>query len=72
MKPEMMHIACPPLLPLMDEVRFYVIPVHTNFLTILDVFLISNFCPVLNVQRFLLASKFYMPTFQYALSAPSA
>ena len=52
----------------MDEVRFYVIPVHTNFLTILDVFFISNFLPVLNVVCFLLddspATKFYMPKFR--------
>jgi hypothetical protein len=34
---EMMQIAYPPLLLLMDEVRFYAIPVHTNFHTILDV-----------------------------------
>ena len=39
-------------------------------------FLISNFCHVLNVVCFLLgnspASEFYMPTFQNTLSVPSS
>ena len=42
----------------------------------LQVFLISNFCPVLNVVCFLLgnspASEFYMPTFRNTLSVPSS
>ena len=42
----------------------------------LQVFLISNFRPVLNVVCFLLgnspASEFYMPTFRNTLSVPSS
>ena len=47
-----------------------------NFRKEQKIFLISNFCPVLNVVSFLLgsspASEFYKPTFRNTLSLPSS